>query len=277
MNETQSVSPTIRRLIWQRVSVSASYGGTLAAGLLAAGGFFVDLFNLTVRIVLFVVAVVLAVAGVMGIRWRAKREQTESDQLHAANAEATRLRIQVKTSAPKIVLEVVGAALFVKPGGWRLTLFVIEQLPDKSWCLKPLITCASSEVFETPPHDSVLLARSRLREVLDVDANDPLRPFSNESANLPDRHVEPNEWQRLRSYLIPGDSDEFCMPTRKFAWAVTKEPASHRTLVLLGESVLPDGIQADEMHSPLLASTIALIARMYGVAAIQPDSDNQIL
>jgi hypothetical protein len=268
MTSRQSDAPTLIGLLWEQIQEKATYGGTLAAGVLAVGGFFVDDLSLEMKIALIAVVCGLAVVGVVGIRWRAQREDSAAARAETAEAELSQLRSQIDVSAPEAVLDTVGTALFVRPGGWRLTLFVLEPVGDEMWCLRPLITRASSEVFESSPHGPISLADGPLREVLSVDANDPLHPFSNESANLPNRDIEPEQWSHMHSQIIPGKPGTRVMATRKFSWTVIKEPTSRRTLVLLGESVLADGIRLDVIRSQLLSPTIALISRMSGVSAL---------
>ena len=274
MTKDGPTAPTLRGLLWQRLQEVAPFGVTLATGILAVGGFFVEVLDFPTKIGLSLFVGGLALLGILGIRWRARREITQAARADKAEAEVSRLRIKLEKSAPKKVLETVGTALFVRPGGWRLTLLVVEQLADQSWCLKPVVTIASSEVFEASPHGQISLTVGPLREIFDVDATDPLHPFSNESSNLPNRDVEPDEWRRLHSQIIPGTPNVLGMPTRKFGWTVLQEPASRRTLVLLSESVLPDGIRLDVVRSQLLAPTIALISRLAGVSALPQETSD---
>lgn len=265
MIEDQAPSPSARSILTNWFNENAVYCGTVASGILVLGGLWIDMLSIAVKLVLCLLAVMLAAVSFYGYKWRAKRQQSATERALIAEKDAAELREKLDESAPASVLDTVANTIFVTPGAWRLTLFVLEPTGD-SWCLKPLITRASSEVFEASPHVRISLAEGPLREIIDVDVNDPLRPFGNVSANLPDRDVDPDSWRINSAKIIQRVPDADAMATRKFGWTVLKEAKSRRTVVLLSESVLPDGIRLDAVRSQLLAPTVALISRMSGVS-----------
>lgn len=250
----------------------ASYGGVVATGLLAAGGLFSDIMGIPGKVALVIVGLGLAGVGAWGVRHKSKAEASTKEREAALLGEVDFLRRQKHATAPETVLESLGSVSFVSPGAWRLTLYVIDRQTFGPWILHPLMVRASSEVLEAVAPRDISLEKSRLREILDVDTSDPAQPFSNESSNLPDREVEFEEWKRLRSQLLPH-SDDTGMHTRKFGWTAVREPNSRRTLVLLSESTLPDGIRFDVVRSQLLAPTVSLVARMLGVSPAKQSQD----
>ena len=255
----------------QWFKAKAAYGWALAGGLLAIAGYWTDELSFILKFACFGGCIAFACLGFFGNRWRRVAEQLETTRADDAEKEVLRLRAKLDESAPDAVLSTVASALFVKPGAWRMTLFVVVQRSDLSWCLKPLITRASSEVFEASPHEEISLSQGPLREILDVDVNNPLEPYVNESANLPERTTDPESWQRLNARIIQCPPNEQGMATRKYSWIAIKEPKSRRTIVLLSESILADGIHMDVVRSQLIAPTIALISRMIGVAVHDPE------
>ncbi|WP_138946693.1 hypothetical protein [Plantibacter sp. M259] len=238
----------------------APYGGAAATGILALGGFFTDVIDVWWRVVVGVLALALAGAGLYGVQRRLSRESVAVARAQSAEGELSELRGKLDSSTPEAVLDAVGAALFLKPGAWRLTLLIVEMSETGDWCLRPLVTRASSEVHEATPHGVLTLTRGKLREILDHDSTD--EPFNNESGNAPDPAVDPELWKRFYMEIIPVETSSETMLTRKFGWTAFREPDSRRTLVLLSESVLVDGIQLDVFRSRLLAPAITLVWRM---------------
>lgn len=259
--------------LWLREK--AVYGWTIASGMIGVGGLWVDELGVLLKVLLCIIIAALALVSFRGFIWRAQREKSESARAAEAEKEVKRLRAKLEESAPDRVLDTVGSVLFVKPGAWRLTLFVLEQKGERSWCLEPLITRASSEVYEAAPHVRISLASGPLREVLDVDVSDPLRPYANESSNLPDRTVDPQLWSDLNSRITQQPSDALGMATRKFGWTAVKEPSSRRTFLLLSESVFADGIHSDVVRSQLLAANIVLVSRMVDVSYDWPGATTE--
>jgi hypothetical protein len=263
----------IRELSAMVVRKYAPYAAPVSGGLLGLGSLFFDRFSTPAQVLLVVAVVALGAIGFLGITWRKSFSESATRRADEAETELDQLRMRLNESAPGTVLETVGSALFVTPGGWRITLLVLEPKADE-WRLRTLVTRANSDVFERSAHREISLSSGLLREVLHVDANDPLRPFSNESTNLPDREVEPELWRSMHAQVIPGDPTDSGMPTRKFGWTVIKEPSSRRTLVLLSETVQADGIRSEVVRSQLLAPTIALISRMLGVSALENETES---
>lgn len=237
--------------------------GSVATVLFATLGFVMDLISVQMRLVLMGAGALLAIVGLIGAL-RQRRNEAES-RLRIADLktkldDAERL---IQRADPGRSLDAIARAVFPSPGvaAWRLSLFVVESI-DGVWFLRRLARRSGSEAYESSGRLVIPLEHSLVRGIMDIDLSDQRHPHVGQSGSFPDRSKTPEEWRALQSRVMPVDVVlALTMPTRKYAWCAVRDD-ERRTLVLLAESVDPDGIIVDSLSSPVLGPSIGMIAHL---------------
>lgn len=265
----------MRRIRLRPISRAASvlsYGGSLATVIMTGLGFTMDLISVPARFALLATAVVAAVVGLVGTQMVRARQAAAEDRARDLARQLEHAQKNMDTLGPELTLSDIARVLFRGPSAWRLTLYVVEGSKE-GMHLRRMMRRSGSQQYEASGRDRIPLQQSMLREIMLYDLTNPLSPYTNQSAALPSRESDPEEWDRHQLGILRDAETvaQLSMPTRKYVWCAARDGESGRTVALMAESIDPDGINYELLGSPLISSYILTAARLKELpAAVRP-------
>ena len=229
------------------------YLSAVAAGVWAFAGAFLDLLPLAWRLGIAICVFTLIAAGAIAHR----RERLRWHEIAAKLEDVADLDAAI----PARAISDIATLLFRRGSVWRVTIYVVEQSNDGEWELRHLARRSASQAHSLVGRSCIRLDFSILRGLWNVSL-----PHGEPTGEAPNPVGMPDAWAHWQFQFLQDDAavQGLRMRSQRYAWCATREPdGGERTVALVAETLEPDGIYVENLESPLIFSSLLMIARWY--------------
>lgn len=214
---------------------------------------FPDLLTLEQRLLIAGALLILILAGAVAHHV----EQKKLVDLAARLEEVADLDASVPTQAIRDLADLI----FKRRAIWRLTVYTVESDGNDEWYLQHLVRKSAHQAFARDGRNLIPLDKSVVRGLWNVSL-----PHGEPTSEAPDPIADIDQWTSWQRHFVRDDevASKLRMKSRRYAWCAAREAdRGERTVVMVAETLEPDGILLESLESPLIFSSLLMIARWF--------------